>query len=216
MSTGTSAWAPQTAGGAPQAAPPPQPGPAQPPPPYGWTPPPQGGAPVPAHHAPGRPPRLWLWALVTAIAMVVAVAATAAITYAITRSAPTSNPAAAQSASPAAPTFTAAERSAAKDSVCQAFDVSSKGMQSQGGARVDGQPNLPMLLRTLSGTVSLQTALVPATPPAVADAARGVVATNLDLMNAALGQANIADVQKATDASNTSVDAMVAACGFPR
>ncbi|WP_142271637.1 hypothetical protein [Mycobacterium sp. AT1] len=147
-----------------------------------------------------------------AILMVVAVAATAAITYAIAHSATSSVSA---PASPAAPSFTAAEQADAKQAVCNAFDVSTKGIASQGGARVDGQPNIPMLLRTLSGTVSIQSALVPATPADVAEAAHGVVKTNLDLMNAALGQANIDQVKAANDASNSAVDTLVSACGLP-
>ena len=207
MSTGTSAWAPQ-AGGVP-----PQPGtPPQSPPPYGWAPPPAGGPPAPVQTAP-RQPRVWVWALATVVLMVVAIAATAAITYAIAHS--TSNSASASPANSTAPTFTAAEQADAKQAVCNAFDVSTKGIASQGGARVDGQPNIPMLLRTLSGTVSIQSALVPATPAEVATAAQGVVKTNLDLMNAALGQANIDQVKAANDASNSAVDALVSACGLP-
>ncbi len=215
MSTGTSAWAPQTGGGAPQQAGPPQPVPPQPVPPYGWAPPPPaGGPPAPPQPGNARPPRLWLWALVTTIITVAAIAATAAITYSITRSAPSSAATPSAAPEPTAPTFTAAQRTDAKQAVCQAFDVSSKGMQTQGGARLDGQPNLPMLLRKLSGTVSIQNALVPATPADVAEPAQQVVKTNLDLMNAALGQANIDDVQKATDASNDAIDALVSACGL--
>lgn len=204
MSTGTSAWAPPTGGVPPQ-----------PPnvPPYGWGPPKAGGSPVPVQQGTPRPPRLWLWALVTAILMVVAIAATAAITYAIAQ--PASNTSASTPAAPSAPTFTAAEQADAKQAVCHAFDVSTRGMDTQGGARIDGNPNLPMLLRKLSGTVSIQAALVPATPADVAEPARGVVETNLDLMNAALGQANINEVKAATDASNEAIDKLVSACGLP-
>jgi len=155
---------------------------------------------------------MWLWALTTTILMVVAIAATAAITYAITHS---SSSAAAAPATPASPTFTAEEQDHAKQAVCSAFDVSTKGIGSQGGARVDGQPNIPMLLRTLSGTVSIQSALVPATPADIAGPAQRVVRTNLDLMNAALGQANINEVKAANDASNDAADALVSACGLP-
>lgn len=218
MSTGTSAWAPQTGGGTPQQAGPPQPVPPQPVPPYGWAPPPPAsGQPAPPQPGNARPPRLWLWALVTTIITVAAVAATAAITYSITQSA-ASSAATENTPAPAdetpAPTFTSAQADAAKQAVCQAFDVSSKGMQTQGGARLDGQPNLPMLLRKLSGTVSIQNAMAPATPADVAEPAQEVVKTNLDLMNAALGQANIEEVQRATDASNDAIDALVSACGL--
>lgn len=215
MSTGTSAWAPQTGGGAPQQAGPPQPVPPQPVPPYGWAPPPPaGGPPAPAQPGNVRPPRLWLWALVTTIITFAAVAATAAITYSITRSTISATPSAAPE--PTAPTFTTAQQADAKRAVCQAFDVSSKGMQSQGGARLEGQPNLPMLVRLLTSTVSIQNALVPATPADVSGLANRVVSTNLDLMNAALGQANIAEVNKANETANEAVWALADACGLPR
>lgn len=205
MSTGTSAWAPPTSGGVP-------PHPAPPPqniPPYGWNPPPAGGPPAPVQTAPHRP-RVWLWALATAVVMVVSIAATAAITYAIARSAPNTI-----GAAPAAPTFTAAQQADAKEALCHTFDVSTAGSQSQGGARVDGKPNLPMLLRTLSSTVSIQNAIVPATPDDVTVLARRVVSTNLDLMNAALGLAQIDEVNRLTDTSSAAVYALADACGLP-
>lgn len=89
-------------------------------------------------------------------------------------------------------------------------------MQSQGGARLEGQPNLPMLVRLLTSTVSIQNALVPATPADVSGLANRVVSTNLDLMNAALGQANIAEVNKANETANEAVWALADACGLPR
>lgn len=212
MSTGTSAWAPPSGGV------PPQPALPQSIPPYGWNPPPAGGAPGPVQQGTPRPPRMWPWALLTAILMVVAVAATAAITYAIAHSAQNTEaaaPTAASAPAPSAPAFTTAQQAEAKQAVSNAFDVSSKGIASQGGARVDGQPNLAMLLRTLTGTVSIQSALVPATPTDVAEPARRVISTNLDLMNAALGQANIDEVKRANDAANVAIDALVSACGLP-
>ncbi len=127
MSTGTSAWAPPT-GGVPPSRPAAQcsavrmGGPTE----GGWVPP------VPVQQGTPRPPRLWLWALVTAILMVVAIAATAAITYAIAQ--PASNTSASTPAAPSAPTFTAAEQADAKQAVCHAFDVSTRGgMDTQGG-----------------------------------------------------------------------------------
>lgn len=203
MSTGTSAWAPPTGGVPPQPAPPNVP-------PYGWNPPPSGGTPGPTQQGAPRPPKMWLWALVTSILMVVAIAATAAITYAIAHST-SSTPATA----PSAPTFTAAEQADAKQALCHAFDVSTAGGQSQGGVRVNGQPNLPVLVRTLSSTVSIQNAIVPATPEDLAELAHKVVATNLDLMNAALGLAKIDEVNRLTDASTTAIYGLADACGLP-
>lgn len=156
---------------------------------------------------------MWLWALATTVLMVVAVAATAAITYAITRSAASTPTAAAPT--PSAPAFTAAQQADAKQALCHAFDVSSAGMYSQGGAKVDGQPNLPVLMRLLTSTVSIQNALAPATPDDVAGLARRVVATNLDVMNGAMGQTNIADLNKMNDTANAATYALADACGLP-
>ena len=207
MSTGTSAWAPQTGGVPPQSGPPPQN-----PPPYGWNPPPAGGPPMVAQSAP-RQPRMWVWALSTAILMVVAVAATAAITYAIAHSATSSGSA---PASPAAPSFTAAEQADAKRAVCNAFDVTTANQQAQGGVVLDGQPNVPVLLRKVTGAVTIIQALAPATPSDVATSARQYVTANLDLMNAALGQGSLDDIKKLTASTNDATSTFADACGLPR
>lgn len=204
MSTGTSAWAPQTGGVPPQPAPPNAP-------PYGWNPPPTGGPPGPVQQGVPRPPKMWLWALVTAILMVVAIAATAAITYAIAHS--TSNTPA---AAPSAPTFTAAEQADAQRALCQTFDMSTAGQQAQGGVVVDGQPNVPVLLRKITGAVSIIQALVPATPESVATPARQYVAANLSLMNASLGQGSLDEIKKLTAATNEATGTLADACGLPR
>lgn len=206
MSTGTSAWAPQTGGVPPQPVPPNVP-------PHGWSPPPNGGAPVSLQQGAPRPPKMWLWALVTSILMVVAIAATAAITYAIAHSSSTS---AVAPAAPSAPTFTAAEQAAAKQSLCQTFDMSTAGQQAQGGVVVDGQPNVPVLLRKITGAVSITQALVPATPENVATSARQYVAANLSLMNASLGQGSLDEIKKLTAATNDATGALADACGLPR
>ncbi len=207
MSTGTSAWAPQTGGV------PPQPVPPQNIPPYGWTPPPTGSAPGPLQQGAPRPPKMWLWALVTSILMVVAIAATAAITYAIAHSA-SSTPAA--PATPASPTFTAGEQAEAKQSLCETFDKSTAGQQAQGGVVVDGQPNVPVLLRKVTGAVSIIQALVPATPESVATPARQYVAANLSLMNASLGQGSLDEIKRLTAATNDATGTLADACGLPR
>lgn len=208
MSTGTSAWAPPTGGV------PPQPAPPHNVPPYGWNPPPPGGAPGPLQQGAPRPPKMWLWALVTSILMVVAIAATAAITYAIAHS--TSSTSALAPAAPSDPTFTAAEQAAAKQSLCQTFDMSTSGQQAQGGVVIDGQPNVPVLLRKITGAVSIIQALVPATPENLATSARQYVAANLSLMNASLGQGSLDEIKKLTAATNDATGALADACGLPR
>ncbi|MCX2715870.1 hypothetical protein [Mycolicibacterium sp. J2] len=154
---------------------------------------------------------MWLWALVTSILMVVAIAATAAITYAIAHST-SITPAVA----PSAPTFTAAEQAAAKQSLCQTFDMTTAGQQAQGGVVVDGQPNVPVLLRKITGAVSIIQALVPATPENVSTPARQYVAANLSLMNASLGQGSLDEIKKLTAATNDATGALADACGLPR
>lgn len=207
MSTGTSAWAPPTGGV------PPQPAPPHNVPPYGWNPPPNGGAPGPLQQGAPRPPKMWLWALITSIFMVVAIAAAAAITYAIAHSAGT--PAVAPAA-PSSPTFTSAEQADAKQSLCQIFDKATAGQQAQGGVVVNGQPNVPVLLRKLTGAVSIIQALVPATPESVATPARQYVAANLGLMNASLGQGSLDEIKQLTAATNDATGTLADACGLPR
>ncbi|WP_241474023.1 hypothetical protein [Mycolicibacterium neoaurum] len=149
----------------------------------------------------------------TSILMVVAIAATAAITYAIAHSA-SSTPAA--PATPASPTFTAGEQAEAKQSLCETFDKSTAGQQAQGGVVVDGQPNVPVLLRKVTGAVSIIQALVPATPESVATPARQYVAANLSLMNASLGQGSLDEIKRLTAATNDATGTLADACGLPR
>jgi hypothetical protein len=145
--------------------------------------------------------------------MVVSIAATAAITYAIARSAPSS--AAAAASPPAAPTFTAAEQAAAKQAVCNAFDVTTAGQQAQGGVVVDGQPNVPVMLRKVTGAVTIVQALVPATPENITAPARQYVVANLSLMNAGLGQGSLDEIKKLTASTNDATSALADACGLP-
>ena len=121
------------------------------------------------------------------VLLIAAIAATAAITYAVARNtnAPTATP------PPAAPTaqvpqFSTAEQDAAKQQLCQVFDVSTRGHEGQGGVRMNGQANLPLVLRSLNTAVAVQNALAPAVPADVAEAARKYVDARLRL-TAAVG-----------------------------
>jgi len=200
-------WAPQAAGV------PPQPGmQPQSPPPYGWNPPPAGGPPAAGHTAPGRP-RVWLWALATVVLTVVAIAITAAVTYAIARAGSST---ATSSADPAPPTYTAAEQADARQAVCNAFDATTANQQAQGGVIVDGQPNVPVMLRKSAGAVTIVQALVPATPETVTASARQYVTANLNLLNAALGQGSLDQIKNLTDSTNDATSALADACGLPK
>ncbi|MCG5431550.1 hypothetical protein LV457_04500 [Mycobacterium sp. MYCO198283] len=156
---------------------------------------------------------MWLWALATAVLTVAAIAATAAITYSIAHTAPSAQ--APPPTAPPAPTFTAAQQADAKQAVCHAFDVSTAGQHAQGGVVVDGQPNLPVQLRKVSGSLSIIQALAPATPDSVASPARRYVTANLELVNASLGQGSLDELKKLNAASNDATYALADACGLP-
>lgn len=207
--TATSPWAAPTGAmaTAPVLPPPPQPVPG----------PPLGGPPTPPVAPPPRPPRRggrwWLVAGVSTV-VVAAMAGTAAVTYAVSHN--NSPSAASQPAAPAPqqPQYSATEQAAAKQQVCQTFDQSARGQQGQGGMRVNGQVNVPIVLRTVNSVVAVQNALTPATPPDVAAAAKKYIQTSLDLTSAAFGNASIDDLNRLNDIGNTATYAFADVCGL--
>lgn len=210
--TTTSPWAPQNPQG--QADRPlPAPPPAGPPP----QPPVAPVAPPPVSR-PGRRPGLLVVVLGMAVLMVFAVAATAAITYAISRG---GNEQAAQPSQPTAtnasstPQFTAAERDAAKAKLCGVFDKSTRGQQGQGALVQNGQVNVPLVLRSVNSAFGVQTALTPAVPSNVADAARSYVNSSIELTTAAMGNVSIDEGNRLNDANNAATYSLADACGLP-
>ena len=204
--TAVSPWAPPQGGTHQAPVPSPQAGPPQ----YG---PPRS----PTAVAPPRSRRLALLLLVAGavVLIVAAIAATAAITYAIARNtnAPIAVPA--PTPSPTAPQFSAAEQAAAKKHVCEVFDVSTMGQQGQGGVRVNGEANLPLMLRSLNSVVAVQNALTPATPPEVAGAARNYVDAALQLTTAATGTTPLDEVNRLNHTANDATYAFADVCGLP-
>jgi hypothetical protein len=81
--------------------------------------------------------------------------------------------------------------------------------------RVNGELNVPLVLRGVGSIVGVQSALSPATPPAVAAAARKYVDAEVDLNNAALGNAAIDELKRLNDIANTATDGLADACGLP-
>lgn len=192
-----------------------------------WAPP-QGGtqqAPVPSpppgppQYVPPLPPRrrtFWLLVVGATIVIVAAVAATAAITYAITRNtnAPNGTPPPAEPTAQA-PQFSTAEQAAAKQHVCQVFDVSTRGTMAQGGVRQNGQPNVLPLVRTVNTIVAVQNSLTPAVPADVAQVARRFIDANLQLTTAASGPTATDEVNRLNSAANDATFAFADACGLP-
>ena len=92
-----------------------------------------------------------------------------------------------------------ADAPATKDHFCQVFDVSVRGQQGKGGFRVEGNPNVPLLLRALNSASAVQNALGPAVPPDVAAAARKYISSTLDVTTAAMGNTSTPEVNRLTD-----------------
>ncbi|WP_131811595.1 hypothetical protein [Mycolicibacterium peregrinum] len=149
------------------------------------------------------------------IVMVVAVAATAAITYAIARnSAAGEPPPASPIATPSEPQFTAAEQNAAKAELCGAFDKTARGQRGQGGVVVNGEVNVPLVLRTVNSVVAVQTTLTPSVSDELSRAAHRYIDSSLDLTAAATGNGSVDDVNRLTSESNDATYALADACGL--
>ena len=181
--------------------------------------PPPAGPPIPPVAPPPRPPRRGIpWLLVggAVVLLIAAIAATAAITYAVARNTNAPN----ATLPPPAPTsqapqFSTAEQNAAKQQVCEVFDISTKSLKGQGGVRINGEANAPLMLRSLNSVVAVQNALTPATPPEVADAARQYIDANLKLTTAATGTTPIEEVNRLNAVANTATFAFADVCGLP-
>ncbi len=115
-----------------------------------------------------------------------------------------------------APQSGPADAAAAKNHLCQVLDVSVRGQEGQGALRVEGNVNVPVVLRALNSASAVQNALVPAVPPDVASAARKYVSATLDQTTAAMGNTPASEGNRLTDVRNDAMDALLDACGLPR
>lgn len=160
--------------------------------------------------------RFWAWAMLTLIVVAATSAAGGAITYSVLND-DTHPPA--NSTPPLgapAPRFSAAETAAAKDRLCHTFDVSVRGQQGTGGFRVEGNLNVPLLLRALNSASAVQNALDPAVPGDVSAAARGYIRSTFDVTTAAMGNSPISEVNRLTDVDAEAINSLVDACGLAR
>jgi hypothetical protein len=131
-------------------------------------------------------------------------------------STPSSHQTAPPSSASVAPQFSSAEADAGKQNLCQQFDLSVRGQEGQGKLRVQGNLNVPMVLRTLNSATAAQNALVPAVPTDVASAARKYVITTLDTTTAVMGNTPASEGNRLTDARNDAINGLLDACGLPR
>lgn len=189
--------------------------PAPPPPPPG----PSQHIPVPPRQSNGR---RWAWA---ALALLVVVTVSGGVSAAITYAALSGEQSRSSSPTPSAPTpssptvtprFSAAETAAAKDHLCHVFDVSVRGQEGQGGLRMEGNLNIPVVLRALNSASVVQNALTVAVPADVSAPARSYISATLDQTTAAMGNTSTSEGNRLTDVRNDAMFSLLDACGLPR
>lgn len=191
-------------------------GPPPPPPatPYGThygSPDPYGPAHYGAHpdsRPTTNPPRNWRrWAgLAAALAATIALSATA--TYTLTRPVPREESAVTAPVSDS--------DAAARQRVCDVFVMATKGNTGRGGVVVNGELNVPNVLRGINSAVALENALSPAVPADLADATRTYITRALDLSTAATAGEPIDRLTDLTLASNEAGFDLADRCGVPR
>jgi hypothetical protein len=71
------------------------------------------------------------------------------------------------------------------------------------------------MIRNMNSVAAVQNALVPATPPEVAAAAKKYIDAALDLTTAAAGSASVDEGNRLNDISNNAIDAFADVCGLP-
>lgn len=208
-------------GPSPWAAPP-ETGPQQAavfPPPPGAVPPQSGPPAQPVTPPPRQPRRRRPWLLIggAVVVLIAVIAGTAAVTYAVARNTSSSNstPPPTASPTPASPQPSASDQDAAKQRVCRVFDISLRGQEGKGGLVVNGELNIPIMLRRVNSVVAVENALTVETPSDVADAARRYIDTSLDVTTAATGNVPVDEGNKLNDVANKAIDALANVCGLP-
>lgn len=180
------------------------------PPPQSWS------APQPSWTPTGPPisrgHRRWPLALGAVVLCIATAAATAGITWALTR--PDADPNPNDAATPT-PTYSASEQEAAKERLCETFDLATKDQQGDGNFRLDdGQPNLPKITRTLNSILAVQHSVEPGLSPNVAAAAEEYINTHLAVTTAAFGGTPRAEGERLVEESNKAVRVLVNECGL--
>lgn len=174
---------------------------------------------------PPPPPPVRRWRLIGVVSalLVIAIAATAAITYALnhgadSRPTPSAEPTLTgpNASSAPTPTYSPSEQAAAKAKLCHVFEVSVRGQEGQGGIVMNGEPNVPLILRTVNSVVAVQNTTSPAIPESLMTAVQKYVETSTNLTTAALGKTPIDELTRLTEANNGATYALADECGVPR
>ncbi len=181
--------------------------PVLPPPPMTQPGPPQAGPPLPpvAPQHQSRPPRRrgpWLLVVAAVLVLIAAVAATAAITYAVARNttAPTANPShrprhrRRNTPQPSKP------RPKSASATCSTITTRKQG---EGGLRLNGELNIPVMLRWVNSVVAVQNALNPATPADVSEAAKKYIDASLERLRRDRATLSVMKVNRLNQTGNT-------------
>ncbi|CAN1556626.1 hypothetical protein MCEMAEM6B_02462 [Mycobacteriaceae bacterium] len=195
--------------GPPSGPPPPPPPPVAPYGAPGHSPAPYGPAPYGAHpdNRPANPPRPWRrWVgLAAALAATIALSATA--TYTLTRPAPREE---------ATVPVSDPDATAARQQVCEVFETATKNQMSTGTIYIDGELNVPVVLRSINSAVALENALSPDVPADVAAATRTYITRTLDQTTAATAGEPVETRNQLTTARNDAWYELADLCGIPR
>ncbi len=81
---------------------------------------------------------------------------------------------------------------------------------------MEGQLNVPAVLRSLNSASAVQNALIPSVPQEIAAAAKEYISTTLAQTTAAMSNALTSEVNRLTDVRNEASNALLDACGLPR
>lgn len=152
----------------------------------------------------------------TGLAALALMVATATATYTVTVK--TTTPPAADveptQASPGEPEPSPAETTAAKEALCEVFLQTTRGSAGRGGVVVDGELNVPHVVRILGSALGVQRAIAPSLSPVLIRVANANIDGNLDLANAALANEPIDELVRLTHKGNEATRALADACGI--
>lgn len=81
---------------------------------------------------------------------------------------------------------------------------------------MNGELNVPLVLRKVNSVVAVQNALTPAVPESLKAAVEKYVETSMDLTTAALGDTPIDELRQLTEVGNEATYALADECGVPR
>ncbi|GLB86126.1 hypothetical protein [Mycobacterium kiyosense] len=81
---------------------------------------------------------------------------------------------------------------------------------------MEGNLNIPVVLRALNSASVVENALIAAVPAEVSAPARSYISATLDQTTAAMGNTSTSEGNRLTDVRNDAMFSLLDACGLPR